>query len=169
MPIADSTRSAQLSPDGRRLYVATRVGEAVVESEDDWYLGTRSTGLEVIDTETWARIDRLDAPIGEVHLSPDGKRLIGWGFAQEDRFSTTTFESHGVFVIDATSMEVLAHHEGPDDWYYPISFSGDGRFGYLTSGSRTSVIDLASGDAIGSRLGASFQVWGEAGVISANH
>jgi hypothetical protein len=169
MPIADSTRSAQLSPDGRRLYVATRVGEAVVESEDDWYLGTRSTGLEVIDTETWARIDRLDAPIGEVHLSPDGKRLIGWGFTQEDRFSTTTFESHGVFVIDATSMEVLAHHEGPDDWYYPISFSGDGRFGYLTSGSRTSVIDLASGDAIGSRLGASFQVWGEAGVISANH
>ena len=169
MPIADSTRSAVLSPDGRRLYVATRVGEAVVASEDDWYLGTRSTGLQVIDTEAWSRIDRLDAPIGEVHLSPDGKRLIGWGFTQEDRLSTTTFESHGVFVIDTTSLEVLAHHEGPDDWYYPISFSGDGRFGYLTTWSRTSIIDLAAGDAIGSRLGAGFQVWGEAGVATSSN
>jgi hypothetical protein len=169
MPMADSTRSAQLSPDGRRLYVATRVGEAVVASEDDWYLGTQSIGLEVIDTETWARIDRLDAPIGEVHLSPDGTRLIGWGFTQEDRLSSTKFESHGVFVIDTTSLEVLAHHEGPDDWYYPISFSSDGRFGYLTTWSETSIIDLASGEMIGNRSAAGFQVWGEAGVATASN
>jgi hypothetical protein len=73
-----------------------------------------------------------------------------------------------MFVIDTTSMEVLAHHEGPDDWYYPISFSGDGRFGYLTSWSETSIIDLASGEMIGNRLGAGFQVWGAAGVATAS-
>jgi hypothetical protein len=83
--------------------------------------------------------------------------------------SSTKFESHGVFVIDTTSLEVLAHHEGPDDWYYPISFSSDGRFGYLTTWSETSIIDLASGEMIGNRSAAGFQVWGEAGVATASN
>lgn len=166
MPTADSTRSAALSPDGLRLYVATRTGEAVFESESDWYLLTRSVGLEVIDTRTWTRIDRLDAPIGEVALSPDGSTLLGRGFTQEDRLSTTSFVSHGVFVIEASTLDVLAHHESPNEWYNPVSFSADGRFGYAGSWTKTNVLDLENGEVVGSRLGTQNQLWGEAGILT---
>jgi hypothetical protein len=165
MTFAESTRSAALSPDGL-LYVATRVGEAVIEGEDEWYLLTDSVGLVVIDTETWARVGRLDAPIGEVHLSPGGNRLLAWGFTQEDRLSTTTFESHGVFVIESSTLKVLAHLEGSDTWSSPISFSADGRFGYTTSWAGTDVIDLESGEMVGGRNGTGIQLWGEVGIIA---
>jgi DNA-binding beta-propeller fold protein YncE len=167
MPSAESTRSAVLSPDGGRLYVATRLGQAIVESEDDWYLRTDSVGLKVVDTKTWTLVNRLDAPIGEVDISPDGTRLLASGFTRLDRLSSTDFESHGVFVIDTSSLEVLAHHEGLEEWFSPISFSADGRFGYVSTWTKTDVIDLESGNLIRTVTGSGMPLWGEIGVMTA--
>jgi hypothetical protein len=166
MPTADSTRSAVLSPDGDLLYVATRVGDAVVEDEDTWFLRTDSIGLDVIDTSTWEKVDRLDAPIGEVRISPDGTRLLAWGYTQRDSISASSIDSHGLFVIDTADLEVLGHHEGVDDWYSSVSFSADSVFGYVSTWSATDVIDLESGLMVGDGRDGELQIWGEAGIVA---
>ncbi|HEY4607309.1 MAG TPA: hypothetical protein VIH55_06630, partial [Acidimicrobiia bacterium] len=166
MPSAETTRSAVLNPVDGLLYIATRVGQAIVETEDDWYLRTDSVGLKVVDTNTWTLVDRLDAPIGEVDISPDGTRLLARGFTSVDRLSSTNFESHGVFVIDTSNLEVLAHHQGGEDWYNPISFSADGRFGYVSTWAKTDIVDLEWGDILGEVPGSGMPLWGEVGVMA---
>ncbi|MEX2250850.1 MAG: hypothetical protein WD895_02125 [Acidimicrobiia bacterium] len=166
--VAD-TRSATLSGDGRSLHVATTSGEFEV-TDDGWLATSSPTGIITIDTKTWQIVDHLEAPISQVHLSPDGARLLATGYGNTNGASTYEEESFGFYVIDPTGLEVIAHHgsDQPTRYCGSESFSRDGTIGYVTCwDTRTNihVIDLATGDIIRTRSDPEIQIFGEVGIL----
>jgi hypothetical protein len=152
---ASNSRSAVLSRDGRTL---------------GWSATTESIGMSTIDTETWQIIDRLDAPVSEIRLSPDGARLIATGYRDIQGLNRYEYASLGFYVIDPTELEVLTHHEPetPEQGYGNFSFSPDSGYAYVTSWRQQSgidVVDLDSGEIVHTRTGIEIQVLGEVGIL----
>ena len=152
---ASARRTAALSPHGRVMYVSGAAGE-ISEEEGAPVSVTTPSGILAIDTETWGVIDRLDAPISDLFLSPDGTRLIAGGYREEFTDSRQESESSGIFVLDPIGLEVLAHHPpGPAEGFMgQVSFSRDGSLAYVTTygeGETASVIDLEIGAILAER------------------
>jgi hypothetical protein len=164
-----NSRAAVLSRNGEALYVATTIGEFAV-TDDGWSTTTTSTGIITIDTRTWQLVDRLAAPISEIHLSPDGDRLLGTGYDYTEGSNIYEYASFGFYVIDPVDLEVIAHHESdePDRNYGAFSFSADGDLGYVTSWGQQGnidVVDLETGDIVHTRSDPEIQIFGEVGVL----
>jgi hypothetical protein len=169
-PFTNGLRSAALGrPNGRLLYVAS--GVQTFELVDE-YLTTRfePLGIEVIDTETWEVIDRLDAPITDLSLSSDGNRLLATGQTYDDNPESQISQSSGFYVIDALDLEVIAHHEAeePDRHYGGFSMNPGMPLGYVQSWERATnidVVNLENGAIVASRNGGEIQFFAEAGVL----
>jgi hypothetical protein len=166
---AGITRYAVLSRDGSILFVATATGGFDVD-DAGWSATTESIGMSTIDTENWQIIDRLEAPVSEIRLSPDGARLIATGYRDIQGLNLYEYASLGFFVIDPVELEVLTHHvpATPEEGYGNLSFSRDSRYAYATSWREQNaidVIDLDSGEIIHTRTGAEIQLLGEAGIL----
>ncbi|MGH8950247.1 MAG: YncE family protein [Acidimicrobiia bacterium] len=165
---ASSRRTAALSPDGRVMFVSGTAGK-IVEEDGAAVSITTPSGILTIDTESWEVIDRLDAPISDLFLSPDGTRLLAGGYSEELRETRSVSESSGIFVLDPVGLEVLAHHPpGPAGGIMgQVSFSGDGSLAYVTTYAEdetASVIDLETGAILTERPG--IMVFGEVATVA---
>jgi hypothetical protein len=149
--------TAALSPDGSILYIGALRGTVTVVDED-WSVTRSPTGLMAVDTTTWETIDRLDAPVTGLYLSPDGDRGLAWGYTVVETESQHRMDSAGLYVLDTPGLNVLAHFEPEqaEEWIGPVSFSRDGSLGYVPSWAqipRISVLDLETGQMLTSREG----------------
>jgi hypothetical protein len=161
--------TAGMSVDGEHLYVAASLGDFSVDG-DGWSSSTISTGIRAIETGVWTIIDRLDAPISDVRLSPDGQRILASGYTLEQDNATSEMQSSGIFVIDPSDLEVIARHEPQrlDQSPGGLSFGPNPQYGYVTSWDNLTtidVIDLLTGNIVANRRGGSLQLIGDAGVI----
>ena len=164
---ATTGRTAVLGQDGTVMYVAGSVG-AFVRSEDSPTSLTSPSGIVAVDTGTWEIVDRLEAPISVVFMSPGGRHLLATGYTEESGPTTYSVEPSGVYVIDPANLEVIAHHPPArgEEYLGQISFSHDGSLAYISSYStvqQVDVIDLDSGEIVANRTG--IQVYGEAAVV----
>jgi hypothetical protein len=162
-------RTAVLGRNGGSLYVATAIEDYGLVDQG-WTDEMRSTGIESIDTETWAVVDRLEAPISEIYLSPPGYRLLATGQSYSYGPTTNESQSSGFFVIDPVDLGVVAHHGGsePNLYYGEISFSMDAPVGYVTSWDQEiniHVVDLDTGNILRTRSHPEIQIYGKAGVL----
>jgi len=165
-------RSAALSPDGRRLHVATRQLE-LDATEDPWSVTMTPLGILTVDTTTWEISSRLDEPIGEVYLAPDGGTALAWGWTSVEGDQIYEMTSHGLYVLRGNPLQVLVHHPPgeEDQWHGPFSFNQDAGVGYVTkwgqnTGNWVEVIDLASGQILNSSEGDDYrQMFGSIGVL----
>jgi hypothetical protein len=160
-------RAAVLGQNGTVMYVAGSVG-GFVQTDDSPTSLTTPSGIVAVDTGTWEIVDRLEAPISVVLMSSDGRRLLATGYTEESGPSTYSVESSGVFVIDPADLEVIAHRPADPgaEYFGQMSFSQDSSLAYVTSYStveQVDVIDLDSGEVVGSRIG--IQVYGEAAAV----
>jgi hypothetical protein len=162
-------RTAVLGQSGESLYVATAIEDYRLVDQG-WTDEMRSTGIESVDTETWEVVDRLEAPISAVYLSPVGHRLLATGQSYSYGPTTNESESSGFYVIDPVDLGVVAHHGGsePNLYYGEISFNIDVPVGYVTSWDQEiniRVVDTNTGNIIHTRSHPEIQVFGEAGVL----
>jgi len=128
--VPGTDRTAVLDTEGRRLYVATMHR---TQSDDLRDFREVALGGFVVDTDTLRIVGRIDQPVSELALSPDGARLLATGTDVESRHDETgVVTPHGLFVLDPVSLEELAHipSAGP---MRVAGFSADGRIAYLQS------------------------------------
>jgi hypothetical protein len=104
-------RSSTISPDGGFLYVSTR-GVNLIGDEADWTVTTIPSGVVKIDTTSWETVAATDEPItDDLHLSPDGNRIIASGYiTEENDAGVHKGESTGTFILDATNLSTVAHY-----------------------------------------------------------
>jgi hypothetical protein len=164
---ASTIRTAVLGQNGTVMYVAGSVG-GFVQSDDSPTSITTPSGIVAVDTDTWEIVDRLEAPISVVFMSPDGRRLLATGYTEENSPTTYSVEGSGVYLIDPADLEVIAHHppDRAEEYFGQMSFSQDGSLAYVTSYStveQVDVIDLDSGEVVANRTG--IQVYGEAATV----
>ncbi|MDP9495969.1 MAG: hypothetical protein M3P87_12120 [Actinomycetota bacterium] len=166
---ARTQRTAVLSADRSALYIATMLGDITVD-DTGWTSQNLPTGIITVDTATWQVVDRLDAPISDIFLSPDGGRLLATGYGYTQTRASYEPQATGYYVIDPTDLDVLARYDPgqPNAYHWGFSFSRDARLGYvITSDIQTEidVIDLERGVILNTRNGAEFQIFGEIGVL----
>lgn len=139
MPGAD--RQAVLSPDGSVLYVTGSISEPTEDEEGDWWLQTRPSGLQVIETDGMTRIASTDLPVSQLVVSPDGSLLLAWGATTAERGFLGRHEDHGPFLLDSSSFDLVWEMEtdGPN---WTGTFSEDGLYAYLENHERVDVLDL---------------------------
>jgi hypothetical protein len=165
-------RSAALSPSGTRLLVATRQLQ-LDATEEPWTVTITPLGLMTIDTTTWEISSRLDEPIGEVDLSPDGETALAWGWTSTEGDQRYDMTSHGLYVLNGEPLQVLVHHPPgeSDQWIGSLSFNQDAGVGYVTNwgqgpGNWVDVIELGSGQILASSTGDDYrQMFGSIGVM----
>jgi hypothetical protein len=165
---ATTGRTAVLGQNGTVMYVAGSVG-GFVQTDDSPTSLTTPSGIVAVDTGSWEIVDRLEAPISVVFMSPDGRRLLATGYTEESGPTTYSGESSGVYLIDPADLEVIAHHppDRGEEYFAQMSFSQDGSLAYVTSYStveQVDVIDLDSGEVVANRTG--IQVYGEAATVA---
>jgi hypothetical protein len=167
----ETRRSAVLSGDGSTLLVASSIGDIQV-SDDDWSVTTVPSGIVAIDTASWEVVDRLDAPISDIAVSPDGASIIGYGGEMRESPNDSGYESRGYYLIDAEVLEVVTSH-GTDDSsraYSTVGFDAMGRVGYVGyydfyGRMSIDIVDLETGAVVGTVTATDLQLFSEAGVI----
>lgn len=128
--VPGTDRTAVLSPDGRRLYVATM---RRTQSDDFREFSEVALGGFVVDTDTLRIVGRIDQPVSALALSPDGARLLAAGTDVSSRHDEAgVVTPHGLYVLDPISLDELAHipSAGP---MRVAGFSADARMAYLQS------------------------------------
>jgi hypothetical protein len=164
-------RSAALSPSGATLYVASQRSE-IVFADDGWSHIQTPLGVMAVDTETWEITARLVESVGEAYLSPDGQTLLGWGSDGVETESSYSITSAGLYVVAASTLDVIAHHppEATDQWYGPFSFNEAAGVGYVSTWPQRAtilVVDLDSGEIVTSHEGGDYvEMLGSIGVMS---
>jgi hypothetical protein len=167
----ETRRSAVLSEDGSTLFVATSIGD-IEMSDDDWSVTTVPSGIVAIDTGSWEVIDRLDAPISDIALSPDGARMIGYGGEMRESPNDSGYESRGYYVIDPQDLEVVSRH-GTNDPYVSFStadFGSTGEVGYVGyydfyGRMSIDILALEEGTVVRTVTGTDLQLFSQAGVL----
>lgn len=149
--VPGTDRTAVLDPEGRRLYVATM---RRTQSDDFRDFREVAQGGFVVDTETLRIVGRIDQPVSDLALSPDGARLLATGTDVESRHDESgVVTPRGLFVLDPVSLEELAHipAAGP---MRVAGFSADGRIAYLqtwedeSSGGQACVVNSLDLDGL---------------------
>ncbi|MGH8935764.1 MAG: hypothetical protein ACRDXD_05805, partial [Acidimicrobiia bacterium] len=158
------TRRAALSPDGSRLYLSGQTGELRAEGGE---FVEEPQGLRVIDTESLEEVGRADLPVDSLVLSPDGGLIVATGSrvhsSEAEGWQTRHF---GLYLLDASSLEVLAHLE-PEQGFWLGDFSSGGHYLYLTlkDSETMRVLDLITQDPRSGRRGWASDLLWRAGVV----
>jgi hypothetical protein len=126
-------RHAQLSPDGRRLFVTGRKDGVAEDSGGRTQKGEYS-GLGVIDLETFEG-RRLDLDAEMIQLSSDGRRMLLAG-----PWSGEGEAKGGLVMADAERIRVLGRL-GSGVNFQPVGFSPAGRHAYVTTERTVKVLD----------------------------
>ena len=97
-----TTKQAQLSQDGSRLYVIGSTENASLDSHGNMQLTQTPLGLQAIDPASGAELAKLDTAAYNFYLSPDGSAIYldNW----ED-------PSYGAQVVEAGSLKVTRQME----------------------------------------------------------
>lgn len=130
---------AELSPDGQRLYLA-RTSEAQTWS---------SSGLEMVNTGDLSLVERVDLPVSDLALSPNGQRLLLRLWWPEASGSPA---HQALAIFDAQQLRELGRI-AVDSPFELLGFLSDGREAYVgrdvqrtdrTWEWRISVVDVAA-------------------------
>lgn len=162
-------KSAVLSPSGETLYVGTDRSDLVTVDNGGWSVQSGPQGVEVIDTETWEIITRLEIPVSRVSLSPDGHHLVASGVVTTTTLSTSSYHPVGVFIIDTDTLEVAGQVPTADPDHPDIQFSADSSYLYVgrPGGGPTTIVDLTAGEKTGMISGIDeLTVFGEVAMLS---
>ena len=113
-------KRAAISPDGRYLYVGG--GHALPEEGEPWVVGVypdESAGLRMIDTDSLEIIAEIepggDCEYRNLTVHPSGRYLYATTYGTDP--GQTGFpkcRSHGLFVFDARTLEVIANRLNGD-------------------------------------------------------
>ncbi len=144
--VPGTEKRAVLSPDGRRLYVVGVRSEMIREEEGQgWTWREEPLGLQIIATDDLTELRRLDIPVNDVVVSPDGKWLLLTGVRETVRADSNQIQriGHGLYVFDAKRLTEVAHLR-PATELWLRGFSPDGRYAYVSS---------ATGEWLGDRWG----------------
>lgn len=169
-PQLRTTRSAVLSPDGDRLYIATE-GSEIIYGDGLLASGIRVVpeGLVVVDTSTWLVVAEWP-DISRIVMSPDGKYVVGSGMGGEDRLGATSYAPRPSVLIATNSLDVIGSYEVSNGGMsHDVSFSADGEFLYLVAEYRgwVQVVELASGEIVGHLpIGTMTAFFGEVGLLT---
>jgi hypothetical protein len=167
-------RSAAISPDGRRVYLSGRAIVDAATDDETRKITTAPLGVISIDTTTWQVVAEIADPVAEVHPSPDGSRIIGWGYSTEEGETIHSTESTGLYVLDSATLDIVAQYppESQIEWYGPVTFNEEAGTGYVTvwrARARVLVIDLDSGQTLASVEGGdTLNMFGSIGVLNAD-
>ncbi len=130
--IPGTERRVALSLDGTRLYAVGLRAEAAQQADGTWIGGETPLGLQLIATDDLSELRRLDLPVSDVALSPDGRRLLLSGAQERSRSGSAAERTgNGLYLLDADRLEQLAHLQ-PGVEYSIQGFSPDSRYAYLT-------------------------------------
>ncbi len=164
---AGSWRTAVLSDDGDTLFVAGNRGE-FVDVDGVPTSVTTPHGVTAIDTDTWEVVAQSDVPVSEIHISRDGTRLVGFGQREESSANDYRYESSGVYILDPSDLEVVAHIEPETTqmWFGPVSFAASGNVAHIGGMTGIMLVDLEDGEILQSIPGSDVQIIGDAGVLS---
>lgn len=163
--VPGTDRQAVLAPGGHVLYTVGLLREMhPAEDGDGWVYQETPLGLQVIATEKLTEVQRLDLPVTDLALSPDGRWLL-----LRSAYDTTGADGglervhHGLYLVDTTSLAVTAHLM-PEREVYFQGFSPDGRHAYVSTASSEwlgdhygnwrgtlHVLDLQSGQFVAER------------------
>ncbi|MBM3925288.1 MAG: hypothetical protein FJ320_04775 [SAR202 cluster bacterium] len=121
------TRRVVLIPDGDRLYVTGTEG---VWDKDTKAVVEQPLGLQIIATDDFRQLRRLDLPVSDIDLSPNGKWLLLGSSIQ----GNPNVPPSGLSVFDAQSMTEVAHLE-PGLHVRVLGLSADGRYVYVSARS----------------------------------
>lgn len=137
-----TVRKAELSPDGRRLFVVGRKDD-VEKGNGDWTQKSEYLELSVIDLGETFEGRRLDLAAEMMKLSPDGRRLLLAGPWSEETGDEGAEKGKrgGLFIVDAERNKVLDRLE-PGVIFGLLGFSPDGRLAYVTTDETVKVLDL---------------------------
>ena len=163
--VPGTDKQAVLDPGGNKLYTVGLHREMMpAEDGDGWVYQEIPLGLQVIAAEKLTEVQRLDLPVTDLALSPDGKWLL-----LRSAYDTTgpdgglEREHHGLYLVDTASMAVTAHLM-PESEVYLQGFSPDGRYAYVSTATSEwlgdhygnwrgilHVLDLQSGQFVAGR------------------
>jgi hypothetical protein len=163
--VPGTERWAALNPNGDQLYVVGLRSEMERrEDSQEWTWRQTPLGLEVIATGDLTELQRLDLPVNDLALSPDGKWLLLSGaYDATGADGQSERMTRGFYLVDTHSLQV-AQHLLPDSEVYLHGFSADGRYGYVSTASsewlgdqwgnwsvKLQVLDMGSGRFAGER------------------
>jgi hypothetical protein len=159
-------RQAEVSPDGRWLYVAGVEAQVCEDDASFPCVENAPSGLRVIDTESMEVIAEQEG-IGEIAFTADGSRILGWALAFDYRSDGDRADlvPYGPYVLDAATHELIAEAATPlgghlvpstDPRYAFTGLEGPGRQASLTNGGQCveactviAVIDVETATVVG--------------------
>jgi hypothetical protein len=125
-------RLALLDPSGRYLYMSSYVSTIIPMVDGKFTMKAAPGGIHRIDTWQMQQVQYADLPLFEMGLSPDGRYLVGTGITrQQPSEGTGILTLHGLYILEASTFEVLRHVEMDDTWVYLHGFSLDSRYVYV--------------------------------------
>lgn len=163
--VPGTDKQAALSPGGRILYTVGLYREMqLAEDGGGWVYQETPLGLQVIAAEKLTEMQRLDIPVTDLALSPDGQwLLLSSAYDKTSPDGGVERVHHGLYLVDTTNLTVAAHLM-PESEVYLQGFSPDGRHAYLSTAtsdwlgdhygnwrSTWYVLDLQSGQFIAER------------------
>lgn len=121
------TKRAELSPDGKRIYVLSQDSEAGLP---------KKANLRVIATDGMHEISHLDELLTDFALAPDGESLLVVKGETVSSYGFDMIVGHDVYVLDAETLQERVHISV--DYADQLSFAGfspDGGYAYLSGAS----------------------------------
>ena len=164
--VPGTDKQAVLDPGGKILYTVGLHREMLpAEDGDGWVYQETPLGLQVIAAEKLTEVQRLDLPVTDLALSPDGQWLL-----LRSAYDTTGPDGglehvhHGLYLVDTTSLVAVAAHLMPESEVHLQGFSPDGRHAYVSTATSEwpgdhygnwhgtlHVLDLQSGQFVAER------------------
>lgn len=160
-------KEAQISSDGRLLYVTGRADIVCEEQEYFACVDGAPFGLQIIDLESMELVHE-EPGVSQMELTPDGHWIVAVGGAfdtREDEHGVVV--GYGVKILDARNGELVAHVE-PELSAEQLAVSSDGRFAYVVSNgpgkledrswgcsdacTRIAVIEIERGEVVAERF-----------------
>ncbi|HEX9617713.1 MAG TPA: hypothetical protein VGA03_09855 [Anaerolineales bacterium] len=132
--VPGTEKKAVLSPNGDRLYVVGLRSEMErKEDSQEWDWRQDPLSVQVIATDDLTELQRLDLPVNDLALSPDGNWLLLTG-----AYDVTGTEGQlervagGLYLLNTHTLQVAVHLL-PESEVYLHGFSADDRYEYVST------------------------------------